>query len=96
MMCLLFIWALVNIFGLMGITVASCSETDFDLYNLLFFPIFIGALREKLNKIGTVLVTVLFSLLFMPALILYFVGLCVVALGSVLVKCFIWLFRRRD
>ena len=94
---LLILFWLLNIpIGLMGMSVLCFIEAESDRANILLYPLLIKNLRKKLNTVGTVIITVLFSIFFMPAIIFYFAAVCILAIGYLIVKLFIKIFKRKD
>ena len=72
--CLFILWFLFNIpLGFVGITVSCLTNAEFDKTSIFLYPLLIETLREELNKVGTAIVAVLFSIFFMPAIIIYFI-----------------------
>ena len=94
---LFILWFLLNIpFGILGIVISCFTYAEFDKTNIFLYPFLIETLREKLNKVGTTIVVVLFSIFFMPAIIIYFILLGILAIGYLIVKGFIRIFERKD
>ena len=94
---LFILWFLLNIpCGILGITVVCFTNAESNKIDFLLYPILIDNLRETLNKVGTTIVTVLFSIFFMPAIIIYFILLGILAIGYLIVKGFIRIFERKD
>ena len=72
--CLFIFWFLFNIpIGVLGITVACFTNAEVDKTRIFLCSLLIKTLREDLNKVGTAIVVVLFSIFFMPAIIIYFI-----------------------
>lgn len=94
---LLFFWVLFNVPIGVSVIAANCiTNSGYDKRNLLFWPLLINFLREKLNKAGIIIATIFISAFFAPAIISYFVvGSCV---GLIYLVCngFYKLFKRRD
>ena len=95
---LLFFWILLQFPA--AIVISSQCIVCFDDYKekraLLFWPLLISSLREKLNAAGTIIATVFISIFFAPAVMAYFVVGSLV--GVVYLGCvgFIKLFRRKN
>ncbi len=94
--CLFIFWFLINVVGTLVIAVTCLSNAEFDKLSILLYPLLVDELREKLNMAGTIIATVLFSIFFLPAIILYFVGLGILTVGYFVVKGFIRIFERKD
>jgi hypothetical protein len=95
--------ALIMFYALMNIPVATIvittlciNESEYNKLNLLFWPLLINSLREKLNKTGTIIATVFISIVFAPAIIAYFVVGSFVGLIYLACKGFYKLFKRKD
>ena len=90
-------WMLINVIGAVALTIACFTSAEyFDRIDLLVYPMLVRFLREKLSILGTVIVTALFSVLFVFALILYFTLLSCFTVASLMIECFIYIFRRKD
>ena len=88
----------LNAFGVYVIGVActvNATENN-DFTYIWFYPLLIEVLREKLNIVGTIIITILLSVILMPAIILYFIVLAVIAFGYLEIKLFYKLFARKD
>lgn len=94
--CLFIFWFLLNFVATFVIIISCLSATEFDKLSVLLYPILVFELREKLNIAGTVIVTVLFSIFFLPAIIVYFIILLILAVAYLIVKCFIKIFGRKN
>ena len=91
------IYALLNISCTFALIIVCFSELDFsETSDLFVYPRLINALNERLNLAGTVLVTGLFSVLFAPAIVLYFLTFGLVAIGYAAWKLFMYVFGRKD
>ncbi len=81
------------------VIIAQCiSNLEYyeDRRVLLFWPLLVWSLREKLTKAGTAIATIIISVLFAPAIVAYFV---VGSLGGLIyLTCtsFCELFKRKD
>jgi hypothetical protein len=72
--CLFIFWFIFNIpIGVLGITVSCFTNAEVDKDSIFLYPLLIDTLREELNKVGTTIVVALFSIFFMPAIIIYFI-----------------------
>lgn len=77
--------------------VVSCFTSAEDcIFDVLLYPLLVRTLREKLSKLGTVIATILFSIIFAPAVILYYLALLIVGLAALLIFCFMLIFKRKD
>jgi hypothetical protein len=95
--CLFIFWFIFNIpIGVLGITVSCFTNAEIDKDSIFLYPLLIDTLREELNKVGTTIVVALFSIFFMPAIIIYFLLLGILAVGYFVVKCFTRIFKRKD
>ena len=92
---LVIIWFVINVVSAYLFIIISFDTAE-ELYDILIYSPLIRVLRERLNKAGTVIVTILFSIFFMPAIIIYFISLVIVAILFLIVKCFIKIFERKD
>jgi hypothetical protein len=90
------IWGLLNISGLFAIAISSAMNAEYDKLDLLFYPLLIGTLSEKLNKAGVIIATAFISLFFAPAIIFYFTSLIFVGIIYLFCKGFEKLFRKKD
>jgi len=94
---LLVFWIFFNVISTVAIEVVCFSSAEhFDKIDILLYPLLIRTLRAKLNIVGTVIVTILVSILCCLAIIAYFVLLALFALSGLLVKCFLCIFKRKD
>lgn len=94
---LFFYWSLFNVpIGAIAIVANCISNSEYDKRNLLFWPLLISYLREKLNKAGTVIATIFISIFFAPAIIVYFVAGSFVGLIYLVCMGFCKLFKRKD
>ena len=91
------IYALLNLGCTFALIIVCFSEIGFSsVEDLLVYPRLVDTLRERLNLVGTILVTGLFSVFFALAIIFYFLTLSLVALGYLIWKLFLIVFGRRD
>jgi hypothetical protein len=90
------LWLLINLPGIYYITIAAWKHSEYNLYELLFFPVLIKELRYKLNKAGIIIVTTLFSILFAPAIVVHFILLFLVILAFLIYIGFMSIFERKD
>lgn len=90
------IWGLINTSGVFVIAISSAMNAEYDKRDLLFYPLFIGTLSEKLNKAGVIIATSFISLFFAPAIIFYFICMSFAGLVYLLYKGFVKLFRKKD
>ena len=93
---LLVIWLLLNVACTFTMVISCFSQIDFTLTDYLVYPLLIRSLRERLNLTGTIIVTVLFSIVFLPAVVVYFIGLVLLALGWLLVTLFLEIFKNKE
>lgn len=91
MILFLIMYIILNIISMFAI-----MYEGFENDNPFIYPRLIESLREDLNIPGTVIVTTLFSIIFAPALIGYFVLSGVFFVLALLCALFKYLFRRRD
>jgi hypothetical protein len=90
------IWGLLNVSGVFVIAISSAINAEYDKRDLLFYPLLIGTLSEKLNKAGVIIATSFISLFFAPAIIFYFTAFVFVSLIYLFCKGFEKLFRKKD
>ena len=90
------IWGLLNVAGLFVIPINSALNAEYEKRNILFYPLLIGSLSEKLNKIGVIIATTFVSLFFAPAIIFYFTSLIFVGIIYLVCQGFIKLFKKKD
>lgn len=93
---LLVIWLLLNVACAFTLVISCYSQIDFTPTDYLVYPLLIRNLRERLNLTGTIIVTVLFSIIFLPAVVVYFIGLFLLALGWLLVTLFLEIFKNKE
>lgn len=98
-----FLEVLIMFYALMNVPVASVivtalciNESEYNKCNLLFWPLLVNSLQEKLNKTGTIVATIFISIFFAPAIIVYFVVGSLVGLIYLVCKGFCKLFKRKD
>jgi hypothetical protein len=92
-----FIWQIVNVFGVIAISIACFVNAEFnDSFDIFVYPLLIRSLREKLSALGTTIITLLFSIFFAPAIIIYFVLLFCYSVAVLIINGFMHLFQRRD
>jgi hypothetical protein len=94
----LFFWVMFQIPSAIVIVVQCISNLEYyeDKRVLLFWPLLVWSLREKLTKTGTAFATTFISVLFAPAIVVYFgIGSFV---GLVYLTCtgFCKVFKRKD
>lgn len=89
------IYLLMNIVALVIIAGCCVCESLHDSKNLLFYPYIISLLKDKLNKAGIIIVLIIISIIFGPAIIMYFIISAVMQLAVILWKGFCRLFRKR-
>ena len=94
--CLLIFWCISNIIAVFLILINCLDKAEFDLTSIFLYPILVSDLRKNLNIAGTSIVIAMFSIYFLPAIILYFVGLGILTLGYIVGTAFIKLFERKD
>jgi hypothetical protein len=92
----LVIWGLLNVSGIFIIAISSAMNAEYDKLDLLFYPLLIGTLSEKLNKIGVIIATTFVSLFFAPAIIFYFTSLIFVGIIYLVCQGFVKLFKKKD
>lgn len=93
---LLVIWLLLNVACAFTLVISCFSQIDFTFADCLVYPPLIRDLRERLNLTGTIIVTVLFSIVFLPAVVVYFIGLFLLVLGWLLVTVFLEIFKNKE
>ena len=94
--CLFIFWFLFNIVATLVIVAMCLSNAEFDKLSILLYPLLVFELREKLNITGTIIVTTLFSILFLPAIIVYFILLGILVVGYFIGTRFMKIFERKD
>lgn len=94
--CLFIFWFLFNIVAVLVIIAMCLSNAEFDILSILLYPLLVSELRGKLNIAGTIIVTALFSILFLPAIIVYFILLGILVVGYFIGTWFIKIFKRKD
>ena len=92
------IWVIANMpCGIIAIGIACFVNAEFnDSFDIFIFPLLIRSLREKLSDTGTTLVTILFSILFAPAIITYFIILLCYTIAILIISAFMDIFKRKD
>ena len=90
------IWGLLNASGVFVIAISSAINAEYNKRDLLFYPLLIGTLSEKLNKIGVIIATTFISLFFAPAIIFYFTSLIFVGIIYLACQGFVKLFKKKD
>lgn len=93
---LLVIWLVLNIACAFTLVISCFSQIEYTPADCLVYPLLIRNLRERLNVAGTIIVTVLFSIVFLPAVVVYFIGLFLLALGWLLVTLFLEVFKNKE
>ena len=66
------IYLLINVVATVIIAGCCVCESIHDNKNLLFYPYIINMLEDKLNKAGIIIVLIILSIIFGPAIIIYF------------------------
>ena len=94
--CLFIFWFLFNIVAMLVMAAMCLSNAEFDKLSILLYPLLISELREKLNIAGTIIVTALFSILFLLAITVYFILLGILVVGYFVGTRFIKIFERKD
>ena len=89
------LYLLMNIFALIMIAGCCVCESLHDSKNLLFYPYIINLLKDKLNKAGIIIVLIIISIIFGPAIIMFFIISAVMQLVVMLWNGFCRLFRKR-
>lgn len=89
-------YALMNIAATYALVIGCFASMEYDSNNLFLFPLIVEKLRERLNIAGTVIITSLFIIIFLPAIITYFVVLGIFMLSLFTGKLFLQVFERRD
>lgn len=89
-------YVLINAIGCIFIFINCISTVEDEFWDIFVFPKLIRWLRESLNIVGTIIVTILFTICFFPALIIgffiYLVCFIVFLIGAI----FVALFARKD
>lgn len=67
------LWLVTNVLCLCGIIKVSWTDSDYNLYEILFFPVLNKVLKSRLSRVETIIATIIFSIFFAPAIIIYFV-----------------------
>ena len=93
---LISIYFLLNVAGVFAIALWSLSNAEYDKRDILFYPLLIESLSEKINKAGVVIATSFISLFLAPAITFYFITLIFVGLIYLFCKGFIKIFERKD
>lgn len=94
----LFFWVMFQIPAAIVITVQCISNLEHygDKRVLLFWPLLVWSLREKLTIIGTTLATIFISILFFPAIVAYFAIGSISGLIYLTYTSFVKIFKRKD
>lgn len=89
-------WLVINAAVVTIIAILSITTTDEDAQlNFLTYPAINTFLNEhEINVAGKTIVFVLFTIAFLPAMLLYYAVLLLMLIGAVIVMCFCKLFRR--
>jgi hypothetical protein len=93
---LVIFYMLMNIAATYVLVIGCFANLEYDGNNILIFPLIVEKLRERLNIAGTVIITSLFTIIFLPAIIIYFVVFGILVLSLVVGKLFLQVFERRD
>ena len=93
---LVIFYMLMNIAATYVLVIGCFASLEYDSNNILIFPLIVEKLRERLNIAGTVIITSLFTIIFLPAIIIYFVVFGILVLSLVVGKLFLQVFERRD
>ena len=93
---LVIFYVLMNIAATYVFVIGCFANIEYDSTNILLFPLIIEKLRERLNIVGTVIITSLFTSIFLLAIIVYFIVLGIFMLSLFVVKLFLHIFERRD
>lgn len=89
-------YLLINVFATVIIAASCVCESIHDNKNLLFYPYIINMLEDKLNKAGIIIVLIILSIIFGPAIIIYFTISAAMQLVVILWKSFCRLFRKEQ
>ena len=94
----LFFWVFFQIPATVVVTVQCISNLEYyeDKRVLLFWPLLVWSLREKLTKTGTAIATIFISVLFAPAIVVYFIVGSAGGLIYLICTGFCKLFKRKD
>jgi hypothetical protein len=94
----LFFWVFLQIPSTVVISAQCISNLEYyeDKRVLLFWPLLVWSLREKLTTAGTVIATIFISILFAPAIVVYFIIGSFVGLIYLICTGFVKLFKRKD
>lgn len=95
-MGLLVVWTLFNVVAAYIIVIGCFANSEYDELSLLFYPLLVGKLRERLNIVGTVIITCLVSIICLPAIIIYFLTFGIFLLGLAATRLFMYVFGRKD
>ena len=93
---LVIFYALMNIAATYVLVIGCFANIEYDSTNILLFPLIVEKLRERLNIAGTVIITSLFIIIFLLAIIVYFIVLGIFMLSLFAIKLFLRVFERRD
>ena len=93
---LLLLYGIVNMLSCIFIPLNCLSTDEDEFWDILIFPKLIKWLRETLNIAGTIIVTVLFTICFFPALIIIFAVYLVYFIAILIGAIFVALFARKD
>lgn len=89
------IYILINILALVIIAGCCLYNSIDDNKNLLLYPYIINRLKDKLNKAGIIIVLIIISIIFGPAIIMYFTISAVIQLAVLMWRGFCRLFRKK-
>jgi hypothetical protein len=94
----LFFWGMLQVPAAIVIAVQCISSLEYyeDKRVLLFWPLLVSSLHEKLNMPGTIIATTFISVLFVPAVALYFIVGSAVGLIYLTCTGFVKLFKHQD
>ena len=93
---LLLLYGIANMLGCIFLPLSCLSTAEDEFWDILIFPKLIRWLRESLNIIGTIIVTVLFTICFLPALIIDFAIYLIILIAILIGGIFVALFSRKD
>ena len=93
---LFILYGLINVISCILIPINCVSTAEDEFWDILIFPKLIRWLREGLNIIGTIIVTILFALFFLPALIVDFAIYSIMFVALLISYLFVEIFKRRD
>ena len=89
-------WLIINAIVCYLIVIFSFIDSEAYKSDRLFFPKVIRGLREELSITGTIIATIIITVLFLPALLLYFMVISLIGILILLIKLFGIIFKRRD